>query len=443
MDGIEDALLAKSLYQGISSFLAPQSYAGSYSWGTPPLGLYMLSVCYKIFGDAYFVERFFSFGCALAQLGLITVLWKTIFNKIEFVKKYTWLPGLLWIISPLIGWSYSSNLLDAPMALFTTAAIIVSVNYCYHQTNLILSSAMVAAFIFLAFITKGPVALFVFAAPILFVSASSSYTLKRATSFLLLQLFFFATIFVLVFSFAAPRTFLTHYIEQQLKPALGSNGFARDAWYTILVEFVKATSFYLIGAAVLFLLRKKVAPKNSGFSKSWWRFISLGLCGSLPIIISAKQKSFYLLPAMVPIAVGFAIYLIPLLEWLKEKTSKQVLLWLEIFAKTGSAITILVCIFLSISTYGEIIHDGDMLNDLKQTDALLKNEKLISADSAFYGEWSLQAYSLRLYDRRICTSDCDSHFYITRPGHGSIKFPANAAKIFSGKSFDLYRIPVQ
>lgn len=47
IDGIVDAILAQSLYLNISSFWEPKSQAASWSWGTMPLSIYLLSLFYK------------------------------------------------------------------------------------------------------------------------------------------------------------------------------------------------------------------------------------------------------------------------------------------------------------------------------------------------------------------------------------------------------------
>ena len=440
MDGIEDALLAQSMYKGIGQFWAPQSFANSYSWGTPPLGLYLLSVCYKIFGDAYWVERFFSLGCALIQLILITWLWKLVYANNETAKKYLWLPGLLWIISPLVSWSYSNNLLDCTMAVFTTAAIMASLKYCITQKNIFLWTIVSALFLLLAILIKGPVAFFVLALPILFIGINDDYTLKRAIVFLALQLLFLVVLFVIVFSFEAPKDFLKHYLEVQLIPAFSYNG-QNGERLIFLLDFVKVNVFPLIFFVFYLIFRKGVSANHSQSRQLAWRFLLLGLCGSLPILFSAKQKFFYLVPSLIPLTIGFAAYLFPFIEWLNKKISGQVQYILSLIVKAGSILTILLCFFLCYNYAGTIIRDEDILNDLKSLNALVKNGELVKADSSFYSEWSLQAYSLRLYNNRICVADepVNTHYYITQPGKGSNILPAMAKKIFAGKTFDLFQ----
>lgn len=439
IDGIVNAILAQSLYLHISSFWEPKSQAISWSWGTMPLSIYLLSLFYKIFGDHFWVERVYSFLCALLQLGLIQQLWKLFFANEDAIKKQSWLPCLLWIICPLTGWCYSSNMMENTMTLFTTCAIIVSLRFVQTQKNILLWSFLAALFLVLAFITKGPVAFFVFALPVLFIGAHENFKWQLAIKVSVLQLFFFLLLSFSLFSLPEANNFLHHYFEEQIKPSLGNGSFADSAWYSILILLTTTIFPFVLMSAFRYWVKRKTLPNE----KMYWRFLLLGLCGSLPIMISNKQRQFYLLPAMVPFAIGFAIYLLPLADWLNEKIKEHWQQKIIAVIKYGSIATILLCMVLCFTKVGTFVRDNDLLSDLQQVNALTKNETAICADEVFFEQWSLKDYLLRLYRKRVCMAheNVKTPFYFTLPNKAGEHLPAGSKKIMAGKTLDLYQTP--
>ncbi len=449
MDGVYDALLAQNLYLGLSTFWAPQCvfYSQPAYWDNPPLSMWMLSTCYKIFGNHYQVERIYSFACAVVQLSLIAILWRALFSENEKIKRYAWLPCLFWLVSPLIGWSYSNNLMENTMALFTTAALIICVKYVQIQKQLILHTIIAAAFLLLAFITKGPVALFPLAFPVLLISINNHYNVKRGIVFTTLLTGFFFLFFVILFSFEAPANFLHHYFDVQLKRALNHDMPMQYKPYQIFIELLIASSPLILFSVVRVGMKEKIISINNNelLQKSYWRFLLLALCGSAPIALSVKQRSFYLLPAMIPLVIGFAAYLLPMLEWVELRVSQGLRERISIGVKLAAIFALLLSLFLCFNNKGIIIRDKDLLEDLKTANEKLPPaETVIRADWSFYGNWVLRGHWLRLYEKKLCMPDetAPAHFYMTEHEKRGGGLPDNAEKIFSGKNIDLYKLPI-
>ncbi|HWB62405.1 MAG TPA: glycosyltransferase family 39 protein [Chitinophagales bacterium] len=441
MDGVYDAVFAKNIYTGAATFWVQQSinYTDPQSWGTPPLGAWLLAQWLKVFGDHYQVERAYSLACGLVQLGLIAILWRTIFTNNGKLKQQAWLPCMLWLISPLTGWCYSNNLLENTMALFTTAAIIIIVWYVQQQRQMLLSSVAVAALLLMAAITKGPVALFPLILPVLLVGVNNKYDFKQGVLFSILQVAFFASLFAILFSFPEPKVFLQHYLDVQLKRALTHDMPGQYRPYQILIELLMAALPFIALALIKYLMRKKLYTLSLLPSVSR-RFLLLGVCGSLPIALSIKQRRFYLLPAMVPVVIGFAAYLVPLWDYAYEKATSKTRQIISQFIQWGSIAAIAVSIALCVYNYGRPYRDISLLADLQQLNQLAKNETAIRADWGFYDQWALRGYLLRLYDTKLCMPNepAPAHYYLTHPNQRGDQLPANAVKIFSGANFDVY-----
>ena len=159
-------------------------------------------------------------------------------------------------------------------------------------------------------------------------------------------------------------------------------------------------------------------------------------------MISNKQSHFYLLPSTIPFSIGFAIYLLPLLEWLNERVSQNIQLAFLMFFKFSSVVVVSVCIFLCVTKQGTFIRDNDLLNDLQQVNAITRSETIIRAEESFTGDWYLRGYLLRLYHKRICLPDekTKTHFYITHKNIEEERLPRGHKKLMSGKTLDLYKI---
>lgn len=439
IDGIVDAILAQSLYLHIGSFWEPKSQAISWSWGTMPLSIYFLSVFYQILGDHFWVERLYSFLCALLQLGLIHQLWKIFFANEKAIKKQSWLPCLLWIICPLTGWCYGNNMMENTMTLFTTSAIIASLSFVRTSKNILLSSFLAALFLLLAFITKGPVAFFVFALPVPFIGVNENFKWQTAIKISLLQLFFFLLLFVSLFSIPEAANFLHHYFEEQIKPSLGNSSPTDGARYSILILLAITIFPFVLMSAFRFWATRKTMLNE----KAYWRFLLLGLCGSIPMMISNKQRQFYLLPAMVPFVIGFAIYLLPLVDWLNKKVKESWQQRIIPVIKYGSIATILLCIVLCFTQAETFVRDNDLLSDLQKVNTRTKNETVICADDVFFEQWKLKDYLLRLYRKRVCMANenVKTPFYFTLPNQTGEHLPAGSKKIMAGKTLDLYQTP--
>jgi hypothetical protein len=53
---------------------------------------------------------------------MIVVLWRRITEATPALRPLAWLPVLFWAAIPLVTWSYSNNMLENTLSIFTTGA---------------------------------------------------------------------------------------------------------------------------------------------------------------------------------------------------------------------------------------------------------------------------------------------------------------------------------
>lgn len=435
MDGVYDALTAMQLAKGISTFWAPQTvyYAEPASWGNTPLSIGILALCYKIFGNHYVVERGYSFVTAIIQLLLIQLLWRTVLYGQPEEKKYAWFPCLLFMCSPLTGWCYSNNLMENTMSIFTTASIIVMLQYIQGRSNLIVAGVFTAFLLLLAFITKGPVSVFPFTVPVLFLAVNEKFDFKKAMLLTVIVVASFTLLFALLFSFQEPQVFLKNYMEVQVMPALKHEIPGSYVPYQIFIELLIALSPFIGVALILFFAGNKI-ESFSFKANFWWRFLLLGLCGSLPIALSVKQSKFYLLPSLIPYVIGFSILFLPAIKLLAEKVTNK-FSWL---IHAVSTVAIIAAAFVSVFNIGGISRDVDLLNDLRAINSITANEKVVGGDWELYDDWQLRGYFLRLYGQKIAmlNEHAEVNYELTKRGKTNTAY-GFAQVVFSGKKYEL------
>jgi hypothetical protein len=122
-------------------------------------------------------------------------------------------------------------------------------------------------------------------------------------------------------------------------------------------------------------------------------FLCLGLSGSLPLMITMVQKSFYFVPSLPFFTLTLAFtsyrYVVPLINLLSIPSLKK----LKIIAYTFFATSIL----FSLLQIRKIRRDSEKLTDIEYLGGYLKNESVVSVDNDAYFDWSFQFYIYRKY----------------------------------------------
>jgi hypothetical protein len=261
---------------------------------------------------------------------------------------------------------------------------------------------LAGALTFAAVLCKGPVGLFVLAAPILLVEVRGGYNLKKAMGFSAIMLSTFAALLGGILLLPDARQLASAYLLQQIAPSINNEGVSIFKRIELIPNLLKALLPLLIAAAVIVIGKRWLPYKDDRQERVLGiRLILLGLGATLPIMLSNKQSAFYVIPAMPVFALAFALLIVSPIRMLCERFIK---------AKVRIAITALsvVCIvaiaLLSIWNNGNIIRDVEMLRDLERVSkAMGEDENLLDQYGEFAAEYHLKAYLNRLYGKTIYT----------------------------------------
>jgi hypothetical protein len=135
-------------------------------------------------------------------------------------------------------------------------------------------------------------------------------------------------------------------------------------------------------------------------------FLLIALCASMPLMISLKQRRFYLIPSIPFYILSVSFYIAPFLKEKLDVLSISTLKWIKRVSFTALSIGLI----LSVSQFGKFSRDGDKLTDIYSIARTIPEGTVISTTKELWGDWSLEAYMSRIGNLSL---DCDNkHEYL-------------------------------
>lgn len=349
-DGVTYAAISNNLANGIGEFWCPIFSNNLPFQGHPPLAFGLQSILFHLLGDAFYIDRLYSIIMAMITAWGITLCWR-LFND----KGTAWLPILLWIIVPITFWSYQNNMLENTMTAFTLFSTYFILKAAIK--NKIIYLLWGAIFLICAFLSKGVVAFFPLAIPAFyFLIKKENYFVKAVIGGILLSLFSFLIMLTVFTLFPESRTFLINYFDIQVVASLQEKNDVTTSNRLSILGFLLSNLlpvFILTFASLISKTRSNLKLKKESIL-----FFLIGISASLPIIISLKQREFYLVPSIPFFTLAFAFYLKPIISniYIKTKIAK----WLKIIFTS----LIIIVIVFSISQFGKFHRNELMLKDI-------------------------------------------------------------------------------
>lgn len=417
MDAMLYTCVSHNLSMGIGTFWFPQfsvhNVAGLSSFHEqPPLVFGIQSIFYMIFGNSMYVERFYTFLTMCITAILINQLWEEIYNGNSKLKKLGWLPIILWITIPVCFWSYSNNMQENTMGIFTLFAVFII--YKSLRAGLINPALWIfsGVFIFLATLSKGLPGLFPITVPFLYWLTNKRIRFSR----ILLQTFFITLIpliiYGILFLFPESKESLSiYFLKRALHrindvPTVGSRFYIL---FRLLMELLP--QILLVGLFVLISRIKRIKIILSEQIHESVFFLLVGLSASLPLMLTLVQKGFYFVPALPFFAIGLSILIVPVILNLTERIITKnkrfrivVLLSLLLFIGTTS---------FAMLQKGKTSRNKELLHDVYLIGKIVPRQATVTIPITMWDEWDLQCYLMRYFNISLETSETNS-FYIIR-----------------------------
>jgi 4-amino-4-deoxy-L-arabinose transferase-like glycosyltransferase len=394
LDGVTYAAISKNLAHGYGTFWKPHytQTKDAVFYGHPPLVFGIQSLFFKVLGDSLYVERLFTLLMTLLSGIGIALCWRLFFEKTSY-KSYSWLPVLLWMITPLVLWSNKNNLLENTVHLFSILAV-------YFISKSLLKGSLWSAFfggvfIFLAFLSKGPVGLFPLAVPLFFLIVFQCFEQKKA--WLISSLIIVATIALfafLVIILPEAKSNIESYFAAQLYPSIsGLSRVSESSRFSILVDLfiellVPATPLILI------LLKGIAVKERVGFvnGKIALYYLMVALSASLPILISSKLRKYYLAPSISFYVLAISALIVSHLDILFSVITDRIKVWLVRF----SYLIVLAVLLFAVLKFESFKREKPLIADSYKLSQIIPTGSIISATDDVNKDWRLIAYMSRI-----------------------------------------------
>ena len=407
VDGTYYSSISHKIATGQSSFwhLTFSKFPNTEFCEHPPLAFLTQSWFIKIFGDNFYCDKIYSvLTCIITGL-LICLIWKKITNE----WKSAWMPLLFWTAIPLTTWGATNDLLENTMTIF----IVASVYLCLNENKPYLFSIIAGAILYLAVMTKGPTALFPLAFPIIqyFFQKENPFSRYIAKTALMLLTCFSVFAIMLLLS-EDSRLFFEKYYHDQILESFSTEPTVNSRFYILwqwLCEMLVGIGIIVVS----YIIRHKrktfsqLANISSNQSerknaKESLKFTLLGLCGVLPIMISMKQRSFYIIPTLPFFAISLALLFKSIFREPNKLAAGYII----------SSATIITAITLNIMNFGKVSRDKEMLHDIHEFEKIIPANETILVPESLAKAYSLRGYYSRYFDSTISTIDDNNKFLI-------------------------------
>lgn len=312
LDGVAYASMARNMAENYGSFWQPYYTATVYPtfYEHPPLGFWLQSWAYRLCGDSVYVEAWWGFVVGtLILLGLAGV-WRCLTPQ-GYAVAGAWFPIVLFVVTPMTSWALANNMLENTMTCF----IVLSVLLCIlslknpHIYLSLLYGIFSGLSIFCAILIKGPVALFPLAIPFISIINESKKRLKICTTIVVLIVTLTVSFGFMFYISAASAHFFKRYMSQQVLASVTGERETSTSRFDVLTVVSREILVPLLvgGMLTAVLYRLRQITISSVHSRLFFSYLCIALAGSLPILLSAKQKRWYAFPSLPFYAMAIAV----------------------------------------------------------------------------------------------------------------------------------------
>jgi hypothetical protein len=401
MDGSLYVCVSHNLSQGLGSFWEPNYSKTSMIIfrEQPPLYFGLMAIFFKLFGSSMYVERFFCFCCLILELFFIVCLWRSIV-KDQNGERYSWLPILFFIITPIVFWSYANLVEETVMVIFATLAVLFSRYAILEQekTKQFVFITLAAIAIVLSTLTKGIQGSFPLSAVFIFWIFERNVSFKRTLLLSTFCLACFIGIYLLMFFIDDTIFFnLKLYLENRLSKAFitGVHNTTDNHFYLFFRLLSELTPLFILLFFILFLVKRKyknVAIDNT-YLTSVLSFILIGFSGTLPLMLTKEQRGFYMLTALPFFTLAFALFILPYVSFLIPIWKKKI----KSFAifQSFSMVLFAGSVIFTIFQVNECKRDNEVLHDIYLFLPMLPNGSLVGLSDDLSENWSIRNYLVR------------------------------------------------
>lgn len=406
LDGLTYASISRNLSEGLGSFWTPHYTDTLFAefYEHPPLALWLQSILFYLFDDSIYVERIYDLFTFVITGYIIQRIWFSITRDDSF----GWLPLLFFVLIPLTWWSVANNILENTMMPFLCMAVLYIIKY--DHDGRVLHMVIAGGAVFLAFLSKGVFALYLWVLPMCFFLADRKHISNRIIQTFTLIMTTLIPLVILMLLSASARMNILSYVENQV---IGSveHVINVDSRFYILGKFLEyIMPATLIATWTYIKSRKQSSTEENPYTHTAFALMMLSIAGVLPIMISMKQSEFYILTVFPFFAVGLALLIYPYVRfWCRKYMNDS--LYTGYLQKTVY-ILFGLCIVLSLTQFDRIGRDHSLIEDVVLIIDEVGEDETVALCPRMEYEWKLFAYLARYGNVSCDLASEDHHYYI-------------------------------
>jgi 4-amino-4-deoxy-L-arabinose transferase-like glycosyltransferase len=401
MDGQQYACVAKNLAEGHGSFWYLRfTEIGVGGFPTfheqPPLMFGMQALFFKCFGAGFFTERLYGLLMLVITILLITEIFRFFVRKNIFPKNMGFLPVLMWVLVPVVHWTYANNLVEVTMGVFICMSFLFLIKALWSDRKKYMWFSFAAIAIFLASFTKGLPGVFTLSVPFWYWLIYRRNKLLKTIWQTLFLLFVIAFCYGLLLLIPEARSSLYIHWVYRAFGRIKSDPVVAHRTMLLLSLISELAVVYIPVILGVIWVRIKHADivSKENVKVSLFLFFT-ALSGSLPLMLTLVQRNFYYVGAIPFFALAASAITAPLLNMWLNKLQKN---WIRRLNYL-SLVVLCIAIGFSITFYHKPLRDKDILSDVYTIgDIVGENCKLFSSGDIIFNHWSFRSYLLRYYN---------------------------------------------
>jgi 4-amino-4-deoxy-L-arabinose transferase-like glycosyltransferase len=416
MDGLLYATVSKNLANGNGSLwflrFSDYGFAENLTFHEhPPLVFWIQSIFYKVLGNSIYVERIYSFLTAIVTAFLMVKTWRLVTKGDENLAKMSWLSIILWIIIPVSYWAFQNNLQENTMGIFSLLSVYFVLKAVHLEKKVWVNLMLAGVMIFSAAFSKGVPGFFTLGT--LFIHWIIFR--KQGLGKMLIQSLFVGIIALgilgLILLNPSANESLSIYFYERLGGRVNSAHLRESHFYILGRIFWELLPLMIICAITLLIFRlKKIDFKLKGNNIKWIVFFMLiGFSGSVPIMLTLVQKSFYFCASLPYFGIAFALLIAP---GLADRIAK--IKHTSITSKIFTAFMLLgivTVLAVTINNSSKMSRDYDELNDAYLIEEIIPHNSNINFHPLMHNEWDMRIILMRYFEITADVSTERSHPY--------------------------------
>ena len=399
--------------------------------GHPPLAFWLQALFFKVLGDHFWIEKLYGLIMAVFSFYLMGKLYKILTHSTKTEK-----PVFFVLCIPLIGWSFGNNMLENSLTPIILMAVLLYLQFQKKEKKQILYLLLFTFFIFLGFLTKGPVALFLWIVPMAYHFKDFQKQFKLILFETIFTIFFsFVFFFILILLLPDSKSFFQSYFDLQIKGSLATQGDIISRFYLLKIFLEESIILHILSIFLYFFARFKRIPLDF-FNQHSFFILQLFLSSSLPFLVSTKQLGHYLIPAFFLYALYWMLVFKNVTEYLFVEFKKSKV---EILLKGILLFTFIISLVLSNSFYGRYSRHEKLFSDLDQIAKKTGAHKELWIDNQLYTDWKIHGYLYRYYHIDLSTVYKSQNYAIGYQKSNQIDTSKYKQVEFSLKELYLYK----